>query len=351
LKLQLASAALAASIFAIDISLPLGVAGGVPYVAVVLLGAWYPNPRYTLVLAIAVTGLTVIGYFLSPPASVPWMVVTNRGLALLAIWITAALVVYRKQAEVRALMARHQAEIANRAKSELLANMSHELRTPLNAIIGFAQIIKQQMFGPLGHEKYAEYADDIHASGYHLLEVINDILDISAIDAGRLDLREKSLDMTEVIGASVRQIGPPAETGHVCLSNTVSSDLPRVRADERRIKQIVLNLLSNAVKFTPQGGKVTIEAGLDVGGSFNIAIADTGVGMTMDEISKVTTMFGQGEGAFVRTHGGAGLGLPLTKQLVELHGGVLSIESTKGVGTTVTVRLPKNRVIAEQHPG
>lgn len=351
MKLYLATATLAALIFAIDLSLPLGVAGGVPYVAVVLIGVWHPNPRFTLILALTATGLTGLGYVLSPPAGVPWMVVTNRGLALFAIWTAAVLVVYRKRAEIRTLVAREQAVIAKRAKSELLASMSHELRTPLNAIIGFTHTIKEETFGPLGHDKYAEYINDIHDSGHHLLELVNDIFDISAIETGELDLDEKNLDMAKIIDASLRLVGPLAENGNVGLSKTVCSNLPRIRADKRRVKQILLNLLTNAIKFTPHEGEVTIEAEIDPGGSFSIAIVDTGVGMTKEQISEAINIFWQAEGASVRTDAGARIGLPLTNNLVRLHGGVLSIESTIGVGTTVTVRLPKERVIAEQHSG
>jgi signal transduction histidine kinase len=349
--LHLIATALAALIFAIDLSLPLGVAGGIPYIVVVLIGVWHPSPRFTLVVALAATGLTGLGYVLSPPAGVPWIVVTNRGLALFAIWTAAALVVYHKRAEVRTLVVGEQAKIANRTKSDLLANMSHELRTPLNAIVAFTHAIKEQAFGPLDHDHYARYINDIHTSGHYLLELVDDLLDISAIETGDLVLREDSLDVTEVIELSLRLIGPLAKAANVSLSNAEGPDLPRVHADERRIKQILLSLLSNAVNFTPRGGKVTVEAELDGEGSFNIAVADTGIGMTKEEISTAFRSFGQAEGAFVRTHAEGGLGLSLTNSLVKLHGGELRIESTEGVGTTVTVCLPKERVVAEQHLG
>ena len=251
----------------------------------------------------------------------------------------------RKEAEFAAQSALNQAEIANRAKSELLANMSHELRTPLNAIIGFSGSLKEETFGPVGSEKNREYLDDIHHSGQHLLELINDILDVSAVEAGALELDEEDVNLTDVVETSVRIIRPRADNGQVRVASAIDSEIPMIYADARRVKQVFLNLLSNAVKFTSKGGDVTVSAQLNDDRSLAGVVADTGVGMTEEEVIKALSTFGQVDSGLDRKHEGTGLGLPLTKALMELHGGTLEIKSEKGNGTTVTVTFPKERVI------
>lgn len=235
--------------------------------------------------------------------------------------------------------------VANRAKSELMANVSHELRTPLNAIIGFSDFLKGEAFGPLGHDKYRECVEDIAHSSQHLLELISDILDVSAIESGKLELHEDDLSIAELAESSIRLVKHRAKEGSVELETNIAPTLPRLHADARRVKQILLNLLSNAVKFTPPDGKVSLEASLDECGAFLLTIRDTGVGMTMDELAKAMTEFGQVGRNAADKHEGAGLGLPLTKGLVELHGGNFDITSEKGTGTSITVTFPNERVV------
>jgi two-component system cell cycle sensor histidine kinase PleC len=231
-----------------------------------------------------------------------------------------------------------RAEAANRSKSEFLANMSHELRTPLNAIIGFSEVMLAEMFGPMGSEKYAEYSRDIHRSGLFLLDVINDILDMSKIEAGRMMLECETLQVDAALDEVMRLVGPRAFEGGVSILREVPAGLS-LWADRRAFKQVLINLLSNAVKFTPEGGKVTFAAQVE-GQFMKIAIRDTGIGIPSRDIEKLGRPFEQVENQFTKTKGGSGLGLAISKSFVELHGGTLSIRSTVGQGTEVTVSFP-----------
>ncbi|AXK80786.1 PAS domain S-box protein [Pseudolabrys taiwanensis] len=231
-----------------------------------------------------------------------------------------------------------RAEEANQAKSKFLANMSHELRTPLNAIIGFSEIMESGMFGPLGADKYQEYCSDIRSSGQYLLDVINDILDMSKIEAGRIRLEFEELALDPVLNEAMRVVGARAQDKALELSAKIDRELC-LRADRRALKQIVLNLLSNAVKFTPQGGRVTVR-GRQADGCIVLSIADTGIGIAKDALARLGRPFEQVESQLTKRHQGSGLGLAISKSLVELHGGAMRIRSTPGKGTMVMVRLP-----------
>jgi len=460
---------IAASVLAFDLSMPLGVAGAVPYVALVLSGYWLPNHRHIYVLAFVGSVLTVVGYLGSPSGGVYWVVLANRSLALFAIWITAFLVVSykkiekghrvlthavdqsgdmvfitdlsgnityvnqefctvtgyecgevlgqnprilksgntpsklysqiwtnivagktwrgeiqdrrkdgglfwaaarispirdrngeithflamhdditaRKHAEEKLMIAMLEAEIGNRTKTEFIANMSHELRTPLNAIIGFSDLLKDETYtGPL-HDKQLEYVHDIQASGEHLLQLINDVLDVSAIEAQNLTLHEDLVDPVKAATAAVTIVTSRAKKANIEVVNAIGTEAPKLYVDERRFKQILLNLLSNAIKFTPEGGRVVLSAEVVDDGALRFSIADTGIGMDEVELAKALTKFGQVDSTLGRKYEGTGLGLTLAISLTEAHDGTFALHSEKGVGTTATITFPPHRVGAQ----
>jgi two-component system cell cycle sensor histidine kinase PleC len=245
-------------------------------------------------------------------------------------------------------IARDEAETANRAKSDFLALMSHELRTPLNAIIGFSEIIETELFGPVGTARYREYAKDVRDSGQHLLGLINDILDLSKIEAGKMEFDEADIDVADAIGACLRLVREQARENGVRLVTEIPEELPALRFDERKLKQILINLLSNAVKFTPTGGEITIKAWSRPDSGYVIQIIDTGIGIALEDIPKALSPFGQTNVKLARECKGTGLGLPLTKSLVEMSAGSMDLQSEVGVGTTVTVRFPKERIVTAE---
>jgi len=231
-----------------------------------------------------------------------------------------------------------KAEGANKAKSEFLANMSHELRTPLNAINGFSEIMVGEMFGPVGDPRYKGYASDILNSGQHLLALINDILDMSKIEAGKMNLNIEPVSLDEVVESCVRLVRDRAQDAGLALRVDLPP-LPEVEADYRALKQVMLNLLSNALKFTPRGGRVAVEAAVE-GDRVRISVSDTGIGISEEDMARLARPFEQAESQLVKTQQGSGLGLALTKSLVELHGARLELTSEPGVGTTASFTLP-----------
>ena len=254
-------------------------------------------------------------------------------------------ITHRKRMEEELIKSKEAAEFANRSKTEFLANMSHELRTPLNAIIGFAEVIKDEMFGPVGLKKYCDYAKDIHNSGRHLLDLINDILDLSKLEAGKMALNEDEVALRTVIETCLTLVRNRAEKSGVLLVTEVEPLLPRLRCDERAVKQVLLNFLSNAIKFTPRGGQVTLQV-RRVPDGIAVAVSDTGIGMNEHEVSVALSAFGQVDSKLARKHQGTGLGLPIAKSLIELHDGTLTVKSAPKAGTTMTAIFPASRIVA-----
>ena len=251
----------------------------------------------------------------------------------------------REQTEEALRVALSTAEVANRAKSEFLANISHELRTPLTSIIGFAQIMEKETAGSKDLARFAQYATHIHEGGEHLLSLISDILDLSKIEAGEIALDEQNIDVTGSVQASLDLMKGWIGEDMLDVSVELQNELPALRADGRALKQILINLLSNAVKFTPHGGRIVVGAEVDSDGELVMSVTDSGRGIAAEDMDKVMEPFGQAEPAYVRRHQGVGLGLPMVKSLVELHGGKLEIDSEVGTGTRVTVRMPSSRVV------
>ena len=249
-----------------------------------------------------------------------------------------------KEREQELESARRQAVLANNTKTLFLANMSHELRTPLNAIIGFSEIMSGELFGPMGNNQYKEYAEDIYCSGTHLLGLVNDVLDVAQVESGQMKLHEHDCDIDELIMNCITQVSAQAKTSGVSLVNRAPSMLPEVFADDRKIRQVLINLLSNAIKFTPAGGRVSVHACISGDSELRVTVIDTGIGIDQEDIPRVLQKFGQVDNGLQRKYDGVGLGLPLSKSLIEMHGGSLCIKSVPGKGTAVSFTLPSDRI-------
>jgi PAS domain S-box-containing protein len=243
--------------------------------------------------------------------------------------------------------AKEQADAANRAKSEFLGTMSHELRTPLNAIIGFTELMKDGVMGPIENPQYRSYIADIHFSSTHLLNLINDILDVTKAEAGKMELHEDVFDLREVIEAVVRVSGPPIEKAGLTVAIELPPDLPLLRADERKARQVFFNLVGNSVKFTPAGGRIEIFGRFDQKSGIAVTVKDTGIGIAPENLHRVLEPFVQVGNSLDRQHTGTGLGLPAAKRIMELHQGTLTLQSTLGIGTEATVTFPPGRAVAK----
>jgi signal transduction histidine kinase len=252
----------------------------------------------------------------------------------------------RKHAENLLVAAKEEAETAARVKTAFLATMSHELRTPLNAVIGFSEVLQMQLFGPLGVPRYEEYVNDIHNSASHLLSLVNDLLEVTNLETGRRELREELVSIAQLVADTTKIVGLSIIARDLKITSHMAPDLPHVRADPMALRQVLLNLLSNAVKFTRSPGQICVSANVDSSGSVVIGVKDSGTGMAVHDIPKALAGEMRTDNPFIRTREGAGLGLPITKSLIELHGGSISIDSQPGDGTNVRVTLPAQRVMS-----
>ena len=250
-----------------------------------------------------------------------------------------------KKAEGELVGARRAAEQANAQKSDLLAKISHEIRTPLNAILGFAEVMLEERFGPVGNDRYKEYLKDVHASGAHVISLVNDLLDLAKVEAGRMDLSFTSVSLNDLVSSCFTLLQPQAARDRIVMRTSFAAKLPSVVADDRSVRQIVLNLVSNAIKFTDAGGQVIVSTALTDRGEVAFRVRDTGIGMNDQEVEAALEPFRQL--ATSRKRGGTGLGLPLTKALVEANRGALQISSQPNEGTLVEVIFPPTRVLAE----
>jgi len=313
------------------------------FLAIVIRFALLDNPFYWAMAAMAV-GIYV--YFI-------WLMSETNATVKAMIEFRAekdALIGELEQARMKSDEARRRAEAANIAKSRFLAQMSHELRTPLNAILGFSEVMKNEIFGAHAIASYKDYSGDIHSSGVHLLGLINEILDLSRIEAGRYELNEESVSLLAIVQDCHHLLKLRASNRGITLHEMFEPELPQLWADERALRQICLNLLSNAIKFTPQGGNIWLKVGWTASGGQYMSVTDTGPGIPEEELPIVLASFGRGSNSIKSAEQGTGLGLPIAKNLTDMHGGTFQLKSKLRIGTEVIVTFPPERVLAAMEP-
>jgi two-component system cell cycle sensor histidine kinase PleC len=332
-------AVIAVRLLVVNSFMPVLIAGtGVMTVGVALRCVWESDPLY---LALGGMIIALEAFFLLVARNLQE---TSRDMLIFKAQ-KDSLIADLKREKLKAEAEKTKAEDANKAKSAFLATMSHELRTPLNAIMGFSEILKREMFGPLTVEAYKNYADDIHHSGHYLLALINDILDLSRIEAGRRDLQEEPISVLIAVEEANHLLLLKAAEKRLNVRVAVAESLPKLMADRRGLNQIIINLLSNAIKFTPVGGSIDIKSGRSENGGLSISVRDSGPGIPAHEIETALGAFSRGSFATKKAIDGAGLGLPIVKGLMEVHGGTVAIRSEVGQGTEVVVTFPPSRVL------
>ena len=334
-------------LFVLDVRAPYGVIESFGYPVLLTLCLWVPYRSLLIVSALVFTALTIFAAVVPHgEAALLDGPLLNRLLVIASIWSISLLLWQRISLEAELRERRHEAVVVSQAKSNFLARMSHELRTPLNAIIGFSEIMIHDTLGRVASPKAREYARHINESGHHLLALINDVLDLAKVEAGKYQLEDEALLLRSLVAGAIRMVGPDIQKAGLEIGVEIPDGMPRVRADRRALKQILLNLLSNAIKFTPEGGRITVSAAL-LDDGVCIAVADTGIGIPAADLTRLGTPFEQVNDRFARSKNGVGLGLALCRDLAELHGGRLAICSTEGKGTTVSLLLPKQRIVLD----
>ncbi|MCK5165777.1 MAG: HAMP domain-containing histidine kinase [Rhodospirillaceae bacterium] len=356
LTIVLISTLLAMTVFSLDLILPMGVANGTLYVALVLMGWWYPKRRYIFILASISTVLVIIGYSADPYSHDDHLLVAilNRFYAVLIIWTLAFIQSYArkksdqlKTSQQAVLLAKESVENASKAKSDFLSSMSHELRTPMNAIIGFGEMIKHETVGPVNKQQN-EYLDYILQSGHHLLSLINDVLELSKIESGVIDINLEDVSLADAIDEAVRQVRAKAEKRNVSININMgelknNTLIGAIHVDPIRFRQVIINLLSNAIKYNREGGKVDILCACDNVDVIRIAISDSGEGLpelAKEQIFQPFNRLGREAGPIE----GTGIGLSITKDLVERMNGKIYFESAPGMGTTFWVEFPRSEL-------
>ena len=348
---------LVVAIFLIDLSSAASFAGGAVYLVPLLFGWWLARPGQVVMLAVLTSGLLIAGHLLSATDPAAPAGLLERGLVLFVLLAVAALLAAAKRREqafadesaaqaARLAAARTQARIANQGTGAFLSSLNHELRTPLNAIIGFSEMVGNEVLGPLGTERYRGYMRDINVSGRHLLGLVTGLLDLARIETGRVELREEKVDLDELLSGCLSEMEARLKKAGIAVERELRPGLPPLKADPKRLRQILMSLLTNAVSYTPEGGSLRVIAWCRPADGYVIQVSDTGIGIRLEDIPAALAPFGQVKGHEHAARKGAGLGLTLAKALTELHAGSLDLQSEPGKGTTATLRFPAERIVS-----